>query len=132
MLFRINDCLINLDDIRYFMIDKLELNKSTTSLYTINAITNPKDKFSFDFLLQTCTEEELLDIINKLKDKAPSLYKLTPNFIINVSNISAIQRITRGLQITFIGERMSNHNLIIDKNDIEDIDKSLEDISRLS
>lgn len=129
MLIKVKDCLVNLGDIKYFVRDELRINKSSSTVHTINILTKCDSKFSTEYIDQIGTKEEIDSIWKNLKNIDCLFYEVTPNILINLQNVSSILKTSRGLKITFIGEKLSNHNLLIHNEELQDIDKILNEMS---
>ena len=135
MLFKINDALVNLDEVKYFTIDDCYIEDFGPDMYVLRCVSKSSNVEEAEYLMQAFTKEELVEIWEELKTYKCMFYEITPDILINLKNISSIQNTELGLKITFTDEKISDNNLVIysyQEESPENIDKVLEEIRKLS
>lgn len=134
MLFKIDNILVDLNEINFITYEEVELDDEPWPLYKMCIYTKSSNEDLNEFLVALLSKSDLYNTLEDLKDYKSMFYELNSDLILNIKNISSIVKSTEGLQITFKNEKISDNNLFVhfeEDFDLTEADDLLNEMSRL-
>lgn len=97
MLFKFNETLINLDEVKTIWIDEAKFETTPKYMNILNfSIINSSE----ECIQILCSKDEAISYWNKLKEYKSIFYEIKPDDLINIKNISVLN--------TYINDENSN------------------------